>query len=81
VKAKPTPAPAPHGPLFAANKPVSPPKWGRPNEQTVFFWQLTPAARPDRRREQVAEARYASKLAKRPEDLTPEERMFAHEHY
>jgi hypothetical protein len=48
---------------------------------TVYYWQVPPPTRRATPRQQAAEARYARELAKRPEDLTPEERLWAHEHY
>ena len=40
-----------------------------------------PRAAHDSTRQQAAEAKYARALAKRPEDLSPEERLYAHEHF
>jgi hypothetical protein len=48
---------------------------------TVYYWQVPSARQATSPRFQAAEARYARQLAKRPEDLTPEERMWAHEHF
>ena len=51
------------------------------NNDTVYYWQTQGSAKPASAREQRAEAIYARALAKRPQDLTPEERVWAHEHY
>jgi len=71
---KPTPKPAP--------KPTPPQKpiASRPNNDTVYIWQVQ-SSRATSPRERVAEQKYAHKLAKKPEDLTPEELIWAHEHY
>jgi hypothetical protein len=50
-------------------------------DDTVYYWQVPGPRSPGSIRFQAAEARYARELAKRPEDLTPEERLYAHEHY
>jgi len=83
------PAPTPKHRLFAsrqsppppAPKPAPQPKLARNNDDTVYYWQVPPPAKSTSPRDQVAEAKYARQLAKRPEDLTPEERIYAHEHY
>ncbi|EDY19271.1 hypothetical protein CfE428DRAFT_3448 [Chthoniobacter flavus Ellin428] len=50
-------------------------------DDTVYYWQVQATHRRTTPRQQAAEARYARELAKRPEDLTPEERTWADEHY
>ena len=50
-------------------------------DETVYYWQVQSRTAATNPRFQAAEARYARKLAKSPEDLTPEERIWAHEHY
>ncbi len=50
-------------------------------DDTVYYWQTQAMQRRTTPHQQAAEARYARELAKRPEDLTPEERVWAHEHY
>jgi hypothetical protein len=79
AKPRTTPAPQP----YVAAQPVQPARRApRTTDDTVYYWQVAPAARQhSTAREQVAEAKYARSLAKRPEDLTPEERLWAHEHY
>jgi hypothetical protein len=52
----------------------------RPDD-TVYYWQVQPHSNATHVRLQVAEARYARQLAKSPEQLTPEERVWAHEHF
>lgn len=53
----------------------------RRGDDTIYYWQLQAVQRRTTPRQQAAEAKYARELAKRPEDLTSEERMWAHEHY
>lgn len=85
VTSKPTPKPAPQHTLAAASSKAQPtPKRKAPRNstETVYYWQLQAAADSSSSlRYQAAEARYARTLAKRPENLTPEERVWAHEHY
>ncbi|MEI9892893.1 MAG: hypothetical protein WDN28_02995 [Chthoniobacter sp.] len=50
-------------------------------DDTVYYWQVQSPSQRTSPRQQVAEAKYARQLAKRPEDLTPEERLYAHEHF
>jgi hypothetical protein len=50
-------------------------------DDTVYYWQVQATQRHTTPRQQAAEAKYARELAKRPEDLTPEERVWAHEHF
>jgi len=50
-------------------------------DDTVYYWQVQTAHRRTTPRQQAAEARYARELAKHIEDLTPEERTWADEHY
>ncbi|HSI12281.1 MAG TPA: hypothetical protein VK961_09570 [Chthoniobacter sp.] len=50
-------------------------------DDTVYYWQVESARSRTTPRERAAEAKYAQKLAKRPENLSPEERLWAHEHY
>jgi hypothetical protein len=50
-------------------------------DDTVYYWQVQPPQRRATPRQQAAEAKYARALAKRPENLTPEERTWAHAHY
>jgi hypothetical protein len=64
--------------LFASN---AKPRPSRSTDDTVYFWQVESNHQHTTPREQAAEAKYARQLAKRSEDLTPEERMYAHEHY
>jgi len=71
------PAPKPKPAPKAAPKPKAP----KNNGDTIYFWQVNAPSHPNSTRYQRAEAIYARKLAKRPEDLTPEERVWAHEHY
>lgn len=91
------PAPAPHKsrntaeptpvvrPVFSSNS--SSPWYSRSSrpaasrDDTVYYWQVEASHRRTTPHEQAAEAKYAQKLAKRPEDLTPEERLWAHEHF
>jgi hypothetical protein len=62
-------------------KPPRPPK-APPKDDTVYYWQVPPP-RPLAGAPQFtkAELRYARELAKNPENLTPEERLWAREHY
>ncbi len=63
-------------------QPATPqPRGPRRADDTVYYWQVQAAHQRTTPRQQAAEARYARELAKRPEDLTPDERMWAHEHY
>jgi hypothetical protein len=50
-------------------------------DDTVYYWQVETIRSRTTPREKAAEAQYAKKLAKHPEDLTPEERLWAHEHF
>ena len=89
------PTPAPHSRIAAQPKAVAqlaPPakvratprprtRVAQNNDDTVYYWQMQSAQRTTTPREQAAELKYARKLAKSPEDLTPEERLWAHEHY
>lgn len=68
-KAAPTPKAAPTGTAQ------------RKSDDTVYFWQVAPPAQKNNLRYSAAEVKYARLMAKRPEDLTPEERIWAHEHY
>jgi hypothetical protein len=76
----PTPVAPPLQPYFAAR---STPKPRAPHaiDDTVYYWQVPPPGQPLTPHQQAAEAKYARALAKRPADLTPEERLYAHEHY
>jgi hypothetical protein len=68
-------------PVFASNPQ---PWYARPatsRDDTVYYWQTETIARRTTPQQRVAEAKYAQSLAKRTEDLTPEERLWAHEHY
>ncbi len=71
-------------PVFASN---SQPWYSHPTrplssrDDTVYYWQVETIRARTTPREKVAEAKYAQKLAKHPEDLTPEERLWAHEHF
>jgi DNA polymerase-3 subunit gamma/tau len=74
---KATPTPAPRYAAFSRQKAPRNP------DDTVYYWQVAPPsshlqATP---RQLAAEGKYARFLAKRPEDLSPEERLWAHEHY
>jgi hypothetical protein len=76
---QPTPKPLPPKPsawngLFARKStPPSPPR-----DDTVYYWQVQGSHGS---RYTAAELRYARELAKSPENLTPEERTWAREHY
>jgi outer membrane biosynthesis protein TonB len=73
---KPTPKPAPKPTPKPAPKPTAPPK----NNDTIYYWQVQ-SSRANSPRERAAELRYARQLGKKPENLTPEERVWAHQHY
>jgi hypothetical protein len=84
---KPAPKPPYHAsaqPQKVAWMPTAPAANPRPShsaDDTIYYWQVESNRRRTTPREQAAEAKYARQLAKRSEDLTPEERMYAHEHY
>lgn len=72
------------GPAFVPTSFYAPPPKQRTQgsaDGTVYYWQVPPPAHRTTPRQQAAEARYARELAKRPENLTPEEKLWAHEHY
>lgn len=80
-----TPTPAPHYALFRAKRPQPAPTDAqrlRRNDDTLYIWDM-----PKRSREGTtqtftkAEIRYAKELAKSPENLTSEERLWALRHY
>ena len=72
------PAVAPQPPR-PTRKPKPTPR--NPND-TVYYWQVAPPpALANTRQFTRAEIRYARALAKSPEDLTPEERLYAREHF
>ncbi|MEP6672753.1 MAG: hypothetical protein ABJF10_26550 [Chthoniobacter sp.] len=50
-------------------------------DDTVYYWEVQNARQRISPRQQAAEAKYARRLAKTPETLTPEERIYAHEHF
>ena len=81
AKARPTPpitasySPPPH---FV---PTSRSQTRRQVDDTVYYWQVQNTRQRITPRQLAAEAKYAHKLAKHPEDLTPEERVYAHEHF
>lgn len=64
----------------AYQAPTSQPRHSR-QDDTVYYWQVQASHQRTTPRQQAAEAKYARELAKRPEDLTPEERTWAHEHF
>ncbi|HEY3901155.1 MAG TPA: hypothetical protein VGM54_21270 [Chthoniobacter sp.] len=61
----------------AAAKPKPVPR----GDGTVYYWDTRPSTEGRTRNFSGAEIRYARELAKRPENLTPEERLWAKEHY
>lgn len=79
--AQPTPVTRP---VFASNPEpwyAHPTRSLASRDDTVYYWQVESARSRTTPQEKAAEAKYAHKLAKRPEDLSPEERLWAHEHY
>ena len=79
--AQPTPVTRP---VFASNPEpwyAHPTRSLASRDDTVYYWQVDAARSRATPREKVAETKYAQKLAKRPEELSPEERLWAHEHY
>ena len=79
--ARPTPVTRP---VFASNPEpwyAHPTRSLASRDDTVYYWQVESAHSRTTPRERTAEVKYAQKLAKRPEDLSPEERLWAHEHY
>lgn len=85
-KPTPKPTPKPKAPVTPKATPAPKPKptpktKPRKKGDTRYLWDAQPSAGSQPTREQIAEARYARRLYKRPQDLTPEERMWAHEHY
>ena len=79
--AQPTPVTRP---VFASNPEpwyAHPTRSLASRDDTVYYWQVDAARSRATPRERAAEAKYAQKLAKRPEDLSSEERLWAHEHY
>jgi hypothetical protein len=63
--------------------PVAEGRIARKKDDTLYYWQVPPQ-QPSQKtnpRYRAAEIGYARELAKRPEDLTPDERVWAHEHY
>jgi hypothetical protein len=93
----PTPAPERGGLFASADTPpaiksvpanrVAPlgnsPKRSSHGDGTIYYWDVqTPrSAEASNRNFSRAEIRYAHELAKSPENLTPEERLWAKEHY
>jgi hypothetical protein len=66
----------------AAYNPPTPKSRGRRYaDDTTYYWQVESVRQRTSPRQQAAELKYARALAKRPENLTPEERTWAHEHY
>jgi len=72
--------PAPSSGMPGRSKPTPKPKVARKTGDTVYYWQVRPP-QTNSGRYSTAELKYAHFLAKRPEDLTPEERLWAREHY
>jgi hypothetical protein len=71
-------------PIFASNPEpwyAHPTRSLASRDDTVYYWQVETLRSRATPRDKAAEAKYAQKLAKHPEDLTPEERLWAHEHY
>lgn len=72
-------------PVFASNSEpwyaAHAARQGPARDDTVYYWQVESSHARTTPREKAAEAKYAQKLAKHPQDLTPEERLWAHEHY
>jgi hypothetical protein len=66
---------------------VAPRASGKPKpmphgDGTVYYWDVQPhSTEASNRNFSRAEIRYAHELAKTPENLTPEERLWAREHY
>jgi len=89
VPPPPAATPAPRRGLFAFMEPrpveADPQRKPMPTppskDDTVYYWQVPPPQAPNVRRYTRAELRYARALAKSPADLTPEERLWAREHY
>jgi hypothetical protein len=61
--------------------PAPQPKPRRAVDDTVYYWQVQSVRQHVTPRQHAAEVRYARELAKRPEALSAEERLWAHEHY
>jgi len=73
--------PAPKTKITAKTNPPPKQRVAQNHPDTVYYWQVPAPPKGDPARFQVAEAKYARTLAKRPESLTPEEKEWAHEHY
>ena len=57
------------------------PKPAARGDGTLYYWDVRPSSEAPARKFSNAEIRYARELAKSPENLTTEERLWAREHY
>lgn len=78
--AKPAPTPKPFKPLAITN-PFARTEKPRPNDETVYLYDMPHGPEPNSPRYRAYKIQYAHELAKRPEDLTPEEREWVRRHY
>ena len=78
--AKPAPTPKPSKPLATTN-PFARSEKPRPGDGTVYLYDMPHGPEPNSPRYRAYKIQYAHELAKRPEDLTLEEREWVRRHY
>lgn len=80
-----TPAPSPQLAEFRARKPKPTPRLAearpRQPDDTLYIWNTPRQQEPSTQRFTKGEIRYARELAKSPENLTSEERLWARRRY
>jgi len=77
--AKPAPTPKPSKPL--AFNPFARSEKPRPGDETVYLYDMPHGPEPSSPRYRAYKIQYAHELAKRPEDLTADEREWVRRHY
>ena len=73
--------PRPRNPSDDANPFARNEKSRRFNDDTIYYYDMPRGSEPSSERYRAYKAKYARSLAKRPEDLTPEEREWVRRHY
>ena len=78
--ARPAPTPKPSKPVAFSN-PFARTEKARPSDETVYLYDMPHGPEPNSPRYRAYKIQYAHQLAKRPEDLTPQEREWVRRHY